>query len=94
MITLPNECEGCGACCISTTDSKWIEVTLADAARLNPNVLQEGDVQPFAMKQDDRGRCICLDANNRCSIYKDRPIICRTVQMGDSVCLTSLAPVV
>ena len=94
MILLPNKCEGCGACCINTKDFKWIEVTLADAARLDHRFLQEGDVQPFAMKQTADGRCVCLDADNRCSIYENRPTICRTVQMGDSICLTSLAPVV
>ena len=94
MILLPNKCEGCGACCISTSDSKWIEVSLTDAARLDNRFLQEGDVQPFAMKQTSDGRCICLDADNRCSVYDARPTICRTVKMGDSVCLASLAAVV
>jgi Fe-S-cluster containining protein len=87
---LPIKCETCGACCINKFDSKWVEVSNEDSFYINKEYLQEGDILPFAMKQDEKGRCVCLDKNNRCSIYENRPKICRTVQMGDEICIKSL----
>ena len=93
LMKIPNECKGCGACCINK-DSKWIEVNLIDSVRIPGEFLQQGDIEPFAMKQTENGRCVCLDKNNNCSIYDIRPTICRTVQKGDSICLNSLAAIV
>ncbi len=90
---IPVECKGCGACCINK-DRKWIEVTLTDSIIIPKEFLQPGDIQPFAMKQAEDGRCICLDKYNNCSIYEIRPTICRTVQKEDKICLNSLAAVV
>ena len=87
---IPAVCKGCGACCINKNDSKWVEVNLLDAINIPEKFLQKGDIERFAMKQTEIGRCICLDNNNNCSIYEDRPSICRVVQKGDSVCLSSL----
>lgn len=87
---LPTKCETCGACCINKFDSKWIEVSKEDALHINKEYLQNGDILDYAMKQDEKGRCVCLDNNNRCSIYENRPKICKTVQMGDEICIKSL----
>jgi len=87
---LPSKCETCGMCCINKHDSKWIEVSEEDAVFIEKKFLQAGDIKPFAMKQHENGRCVCLDEHNRCSIYENRPKICRTVQMGDEICLKSL----
>lgn len=86
---VPIDCKGCGACCINS-DSKWIQVTLEDSARIPEKFLQLGDIEPYAMKQTESGRCICLDANNNCTIYNLRPTICRTVEKGSKICADSL----
>ena len=89
-VIIPDKCEGCGLCCINMDDSKWIEVNSYDALVLDQDFLQIGDIATFAMKQDSKGRCTCLDSDNRCSIYANRPSICRTVQRGDDVCRDSI----
>ncbi len=90
IINVPEKCEGCGSCCINILDNKWIEVTIEDAENISLELLQKGDIREYAMKQDSKGRCICLDTDNRCKIYDTRPSICREVQNGDGVCIQSL----
>jgi Fe-S-cluster containining protein len=90
MAHVPNRCEGCGACCAHPSDGKWIEVTAQDALRISSEFLQEGDREPFAMKQRPNGGCVCLSDDNLCVIYESRPTICRTVERGDPICFTSL----
>ena len=91
MNEVPKRCEGCGACCAHPSDRKWIEVTEDDALLISSELLQLGDREPFAMKQRLDGGCICLGDDNRCLIYESRPAICRSVERGDSICLTSLS---
>ncbi len=84
-------CQLCGACCANPEDDKWVEVTLEDAKNIPASMLQEGDIQPYAMEQTITGRCVAhvggVGAENYCSIYENRPAICRTVQPGDAICL-------
>jgi hypothetical protein len=65
MAHVPNRCEGCGACCAHPSDGKWIEVTAQDALRISSEFLQEGDREPFAMKQRPNGGCVCLSDDMR-----------------------------
>ena len=85
------DCQRCGACCTNKEDNKWVEVTESDAIRIDPSLLQSGDIETFAMRQREDGCCIALqgDVNSlcRCMIYENRPTICRTVQQGDDICL-------
>ena len=85
-------CQTCGACCSNPTDSVWIEVTDEDAIRINDaSLIQEGDIEKYAMKQRLNGHCVALvgDVGNacKCSIYDKRPEICRIVQPRDTICL-------
>ena len=50
MVRIPENCEGCGLCCSNENDPKWIEVSAQDARRIPGEFLQEGDIEPFAMK--------------------------------------------
>jgi len=81
-------CTSCGACC-TNPDPKWVEVTNSDAEHISPDMLQQGDILPYAMKMTD-GICCALEgilgAEVRCSIYPNRPTICRVVQIGDHIC--------
>ena len=38
------------------------------------------------------GACIALARDGRCSIYEDRPQVCRDFQRGSEECLRKLAP--
>ena len=97
-MNIPTDCTKCGACC-SNPDPKWVEVTAADAQRIPATNLQPGAATPpgagpFAMTQDGE-RCSCLvgqiGRNAHCSIYLNRPTICRSVTPGSPICLASLA---
>jgi Fe-S-cluster containining protein len=82
-------------CCTNHNDPKWVEVTLEDSAFLPKAMYAKGDVETYAMVQDQAGTCCALigEIGNRCKcgIYEDRPSICREVERGSSVCLTSIA---
>jgi len=86
-------CMECGACCTHPVDLKWVEVTKKDAEHIFPHFLQEGDREMYAMKMLVN-RCCCLvgtvGKSCKCAIYDNRPTICRTVQPGDELCLSSL----
>jgi Fe-S-cluster containining protein len=84
------DCKGCGKCCINKKDLKWIEVSAKEALKIPVGLLQEGDIELFAMKQFNNGRCICLWKNNECLIYEDRPEVCRVIQQGSQICKLSL----
>jgi uncharacterized protein len=83
-------CQYCGACCKHRDDPKWIEVTAEDAKKIPLAWLQVGDIEPFAMRQTDSGRCVAFEwevgKHCRCSIYDIRPSICRKVQPHDEIC--------
>lgn len=78
------DCRTCGACC------KGLEVDLGF-----------GDDIPEALVKDDRlfgllmrtrkGRCIAfrgtIGEKARCSIYEDRPQVCRDFEPGCDTCL-------
>ncbi len=84
--TLPISCAaGCSACCHGRVDISKHEKRLimphikakeVDRERLHKQcqALEQGvwDQLPFA----DR-RCVLLDAQDRCSIYENRPLLCR-----------------
>ena len=84
----PPQCTECGACC-AHTDPKWVELTNDDAARIPAELLQAGDIQPYAMKMCG-GHCVALRGvvgrSVSCLVYPNRPTICRQVQRGDAMC--------
>jgi hypothetical protein len=70
--TVPVPCNGCVSCCRS---GMLVTLTPAEAQRLPTQVGPDGK-----LKLAHRGRdCAMFDAqNNRCSIYEDRPEVCKT----------------
>ena len=86
-----NSCQQCGVCCNNKLDFKWIEVSTEEALLIPPEMLQDGDILPYAMKQYEDGTCIAFDGEVnkqcRCTIYQQRPNICNLVTQNDSVCL-------
>ena len=41
----------------------------------------------YMRKQKDHKTCIALDGNNLCSIYEDRPVVCRDFEINCDKCL-------
>lgn len=90
-MNIPKDCTKCGACCAVL--EKWAEVDQSDKIPLE--LLQTGDVLPFAMKTiGDDNRCIALEGqinkDCKCTIYPNRPKVCRHVEPGSPICLYSL----
>lgn len=69
VINVP--CDGCTACCRSDMRVNLSE----DETERFPHVIEDG--RPVLAKN---GRdCVMFDVeNNRCSVYEDRPIVCKT----------------
>ncbi len=83
-------CQSCGACCAYSAD--WPRFSLEEDAAL--------DRIPEALVRADRGgmkcdgdRCTALTGEvgvaTACSIYADRPDVCKACLPGDDSCLTA-----
>ena len=88
------DCLECGACCVK--EPLWVEVNRSDYRRLNnPEMLEPGDILPWAMKtKGGNGQCVALDGivGQRvcCTVYENRPEICRQVERGSEICIYML----
>lgn len=54
-----------------------------DEAERLPAWLMDGT----KLRRDDAGACVALDDANRCTIYQDRPEVCRRFEEGGAHCL-------
>ncbi len=82
-VVAPASCEGCGACCRG-----WeIEVWWSDVVPLR---LRKEDRLLGPVMRQRQGACIALTRDGRCSIYEDRPLVCRDFQRGSEECLRKL----
>ncbi len=81
-------CTGCGHCCTGCGSSWVVEVTRAEQRRIQRYLgisrdwfrrrylfRFDADTESLVMPG---GRCVFLDAANRCRIYRVRPRQCRT----------------
>lgn len=90
--TEPFDCQHCGACC--SYSAQWPRFSTEDDADLEliPEALVAKDLSGMAC---DGVRCKALTGTvgkvTACSIYKVRPIVCRTCMPGDAECLTARA---
>lgn len=85
-------CISCGRCCFGQT--RYVQVFDDDLATLGPELAEQFVV---AAEEKDRfmrmeeGHCAALDTSKglfRCTIYEQRPLICRVYKMygKDSLC--------
>ena len=83
-------CQSCGACC--AYDAGWPRFTLEDDAQIArlaglPGALL--DERQAGMRAVDN-RCVALAGTvgtaTRCTVYADRPIVCRDCMPGDDAC--------
>jgi hypothetical protein len=74
-------CTKCGCCC------KQMDKVVEGLITLNAEF---GTYFKFPYKYDTSGRCEKLTADNRCSVYENRPTVCRIDRM---IAILELDPV-
>jgi Fe-S-cluster containining protein len=79
------ECAGCGRCCYQV-------VGLVDGVDVVPEaMIVEHDGQR-CMEQRGDGACVALDPVSKlCTIYAQRPNVCREFDRGGELCVNVLA---
>lgn len=74
-------CSNCEACCCR------LEVLLMGDDDVPEEMTREDQWGGWVMLRLDDGWCAALDrATMKCTIYEQRPLICRDYEMGDSDC--------
>lgn len=89
---IPERCEGCGACCHLV-----VEIMEQDND-VPPELLAahkfegvDGYEVEYTMRRREDGACIALDPETRlCTIYENRPIVCRDFERGNYQCYQSV----
>lgn len=82
------KCINCGICCGDTIKKKRHILMLKEEVDQLSNITHKkiidfsstyNDKSPylFEMKKKDDGKCVFLSPKNTCSIYANRPLICR-----------------
>lgn len=75
-------CTNCEACCCR------LEVLLITETGVPERFINTDQWGAMRMAQLEDGWCAALDRNTlRCTIYANRPLICREFQMGDYECI-------
>ena len=66
-------CKKCGSCC-----SNYLPLSKSEKAKLK-NIVKTRKLKPIERPFDSYPGLTCpfLDNNNKCSIYEDRPLICK-----------------
>ncbi len=90
-----HQCSGCSQCCYDCVDT--IILSPIDACRMSLGLQKpfytlvekevqlqvvDGIVLPNVMREKERGCCVFLDAQGRCSIHAFRPDLCRLFPLG------------
>ncbi len=76
------DCLACGACCKVFA---VVEVTKKDRIPLHLVMDTELAYKTMRVKRDSF-ECVCLGEGNICSIYENRPAVCRRFEVGSYLC--------
>ena len=75
------DCDRCEACCCR------LEVILLGDTGVPYRYVDENEYGYEVMVRLDDGKCVALDRNTmRCTIYAQRPQVCRDFEMGSFAC--------
>jgi Fe-S-cluster containining protein len=78
----PLSCTTCAACCCR------LEVLLISDTGVPHRYIEEDRWGSQVMRRLDDGWCAALDRDSmRCTIYANRPLICREFELGSADCL-------
>lgn len=70
------DCENIHAICGAVCCKLWFALSVQD---INEGILKWDYMKPYGIAQDKDGNCIHKDlSHNKCKIYKNRPLVCRT----------------
>lgn len=98
-MVVPENCQQCGVCCYSNLDT-YVWVQGEDWARLGPAAEQLAHfIGHRAFMKMEAGHCAALQTRPTadggwqyfCSVYDQRPEICRVLARGSPECLGELA---
>lgn len=97
------DCQKCGACCVEqlvvlmpgdnvpfhmTYDKSCVSVENDEGL---PDGLSPLDLCIGTVMRSQFGKCVALEGKigveTSCSIYKNRPVVCRTMKKGDWACI-------
>lgn len=79
-------CSNCRACCC------WLEVMLITDTGVPEHFIEVDEWGCWHMARLEDGWCAALNRDNmKCSIYENRPWVCREFEMGDYACLIERA---
>ncbi|EGI71471.1 MULTISPECIES: YkgJ family cysteine cluster protein [Pseudoalteromonas] len=79
----PVTCANCQACCCQ------LEVRIVTDTGVPFNYIEYDKWGSEVMKRADDGWCQALDRNTlMCSIYENRPLVCREFEMASDECIT------
>ncbi len=83
LLAQPITCSNCQACCCS------LEVLIISDTGVPPQHIYVDEHGSESMKRLDDGLCSALDRDTYlCSIYENRPWVCREFAMGSYECIT------
>jgi len=75
-------CDNCDACCCR------LEVILISDTGVPGHFIKIDQWGGSTMRRLDDGWCAALNRNNmKCTIYENRPLVCREYVMGDYECI-------
>lgn len=78
----PVLCSNCAACCCR------LEVMLVTDTGVPARFIEQDRWGGETMRRLDDGWCAALDRDSmRCTIYANRPLICREFEMGSAECV-------
>jgi Fe-S-cluster containining protein len=95
---VPTDCQRCGVCCFSPTE-EYVWVTGYDWTRLGGEAERLAHfIGNRAFMKMNAGHCAALEVRKSaigetsffCSIYDNRPEICRMLERGSPECLADL----
>jgi Fe-S-cluster containining protein len=76
-------CSNCQACCCS------LEVMIISDTGVPQRYINVDEYGSETMLQLDDGKCVAMDRNTfMCTIYENRPWVCREFEMGSYECIT------
>ncbi len=91
---LPNDCKGCGACCMNyrpeyvygawLTETEYCKFLIKMPSLIEILVLGTKISVKLRLTKDKR--CIVLSNDNVCTIYEERPQICKDFVKGSRLC--------
>ena len=84
VVFLPDECQGCGGCCYLVVELEEGEQVPDDRTTIHEDGAR-------VLQQRDDYACVYLDPESRlCTIYEQRPQVCRDFERGTGLCFTAI----